>query len=303
MAHASRRISSNPYSGSHFDETGAGHQLNRDRATAHCVELSTVGHLDVGSNTQQQTETSRTRCEKTIDVELLAQVLEPVLGPDSDFEARNLIATFGSIAAIFSHFAIQTCTERATNVDVARRLNAVSLLMSSSLRRTALSAPLSANSSALHNYLFNKMAHSRIELCHVLFLNASNRIIEEKVMATGTVDKVNIYVREIVRAALERDATAIILVHNHPSGDQRPSKADITITEKLIEACTIFDLNMLDHLIVAQGGVASLRDFERSASACSSANSKKHPAPRKRTVATSSFSKFLSNLASELMRF
>ena len=98
-----------------------------------------------------------------------------------------------------------------------------------------------------------------IERFHVLYLDRKNRIISDECMGLGTVDHVPVYPREIAKRALLLNASALILVHNHPSGDPEPSEADISMTKKVHEACDTLGLTLHDHIIVGSGRETSLR--------------------------------------------
>jgi DNA repair protein RadC len=97
------------------------------------------------------------------------------------------------------------------------------------------------------------------EQFRVLFLDRKNRLLDDEIMGRGTVDRAPVYPREIVRRALVHEATAIILVHNHPSGDPTPSRQDITLTQSIIETAKAIDVVVHDHLIVGREDVASFK--------------------------------------------
>jgi len=103
------------------------------------------------------------------------------------------------------------------------------------------------------------MAHKPREEFRVLFLNKKNALLFDEVMNEGTVDHAPVYPREVVRRALEVGASAVILVHNHPSGDPTPSAADVAITRRVIDAGKALDIAVHDHLVVGSDGVASLK--------------------------------------------
>ena len=104
-----------------------------------------------------------------------------------------------------------------------------------------------------------ELQHEGREQFRVLFLDRKNQLIADETMGHGTVDHAPVYPREIARRALELQASSLILVHNHPSGDPTPSRADIDMTREIIDALTAFDINVHDHLIASRGGVLSFR--------------------------------------------
>jgi DNA repair protein RadC len=138
-------------------------------------------------------------------------------------------------------------------------LIAMRVAMLHSLRTQLGQSPILSTSEALTNYLFASMAYNTIEYLRVLFLNSTNRLLRDEVMARGTVNQAPLYPREILKRALEVGATAIIVVHNHPSGDPTPCQADVKATAHLVAAARTLDIAVHDHLIVARTGWRSLR--------------------------------------------
>ncbi|MNE68303.1 hypothetical protein D3C80_1639560 [compost metagenome] len=108
-------------------------------------------------------------------------------------------------------------------------------------------------------YLRAALAHAPREQFRTLYLNKRNILIREEMRADGTVDHAPVYPREVVRRALELSASALILVHNHPSGDPTPSRADIEMTRRVIDAARVFDIEVHDHVIVGREGTKSFR--------------------------------------------
>lgn len=109
------------------------------------------------------------------------------------------------------------------------------------------------------DYLRLDMAHLPIEQLRVLYLNATNHLLHDGIVSRGTIDQAPIYAREIMRQAIAWGATAVILVHNHPSGDPTPSRGDIKATAMVAEAGRGVDVRVHDHFIVAERGTTSLR--------------------------------------------
>lgn len=115
------------------------------------------------------------------------------------------------------------------------------------------------SSTALNDYLLATMSNKDIENFRILFLNTKNHLIAEEVQEVGTIDQTQVYPREIVKKAIFYGASAIILAHNHPSGVPKPSKADIIMTNKIVEACKTIDVSVHDHVIVGGNDVYSFR--------------------------------------------
>lgn len=127
------------------------------------------------------------------------------------------------------------------------------------LREEALKAPILSTCEALIDYLFADMAHLPAERLRVLFLDSKNRLLRDEMVSEGSVNEAPIYPREIMRRALEVGATALILAHNHPSGDAQPSEGDIRSTRRVAEAAQALDIRIHDHVIVARSGWSSFR--------------------------------------------
>lgn len=119
--------------------------------------------------------------------------------------------------------------------------------------------PVLANWQALLDYLRADMAHHAVERFRVLHLNTRNMLIRDEVMSEGTVDQTAVYVREVIRRALELGSAAIILVHNHPSGDPSPSRADIEVTRAIAEVGRPLNIALHDHIVMGTSGHVSLR--------------------------------------------
>lgn len=112
----------------------------------------------------------------------------------------------------------------------------------------------------VEEYCRAHMAHEKQEQFRILFLNNKNHLIKDEIQQVGTVNHTPVYPREIIKRALELGATALILIHNHPSGDNKPSKADIQMTEMIVDATNAVDITVHDHLIVGSGTPFSFRN-------------------------------------------
>jgi DNA repair protein RadC len=112
------------------------------------------------------------------------------------------------------------------------------------------------------DYLSSMMAFRQTEQFRVLFLDKRNGLIADEVMGTGTIDHVPVYPREVARRALEVNSTAVILVHNHPSGGLVPSSADVQMTNQIKDALGVFSISVHDHVIVSREGHVSFRDLK-----------------------------------------
>jgi DNA repair protein RadC len=126
-------------------------------------------------------------------------------------------------------------------------------------RSRVIETPVLSSWDALLQYCRTAMAHRETEQFRVLFLDRKNRLIADEPQAEGTVDHVPVYPREVVKRALELNASALILVHNHPSGDPTPSQADITMTEAIRTAADVMGIVIHDHLIIGKAAELSFR--------------------------------------------
>lgn len=173
--------------------------------------------------------------------------------------AKALIARFGSLAAVLAASPDELKTVAGVGEVVARDLK---LLHQTALRvgREAVGRRTVITSwSQLLAYVKLALAHEPREQFRVLFLDKKNQLIADELMNRGTVDHAPVYPREVVRRALELSSSAVILVHNHPSGDPTPSAADIQMTREVVEAGRPLRVTVHDHLVVGRDGVASFR--------------------------------------------
>lgn len=119
--------------------------------------------------------------------------------------------------------------------------------------------PVISSWTALLAYVRDKLQHESREQFRVLFLDRKNQLIADELMGQGTVDQAPVYPREIAKRALELSSSSLILVHNHPSGDPTPSRADIDMTREIIDALAPLGISVHDHLIAAKRGVSSFK--------------------------------------------
>lgn len=138
-------------------------------------------------------------------------------------------------------------------------LGTVASSLERALRRELSHGDVLSGWKALLDYLHVSLGHSRREHFRVLFLNSRNALIADEEMSVGTVNQAPIYVREVMHRTLDLGATALILVHNHPSGDPEPSHDDIRITNHIRDAARVLGLCLHDHIVVAESGTQSFR--------------------------------------------
>jgi DNA repair protein RadC len=173
--------------------------------------------------------------------------------------AKALIAEFGGIGGLFSaepEALARVAGMGETSTAAIKIVHAAALRL---LRTEASARPVLASWQALIDYLHVDMAHRGTERVRVLHLNTRNMLIRDEVMSDGSIDEAALYVREVIRRAIDLGSAAIILVHNHPSGDPAPSRADIDITRKVAEAGKRLGIALHDHIIIGATGHSSLR--------------------------------------------
>ena len=173
--------------------------------------------------------------------------------------AKKLIDKFGSLGALLSAEpeAIKKAADLSEGAVAALKIAEASALRL--LKSQIDSRPVLGSWQALLDYLRVDMAFQPIERVRVLYLNSKNMLIRDEALSEGSVDEAAVYVREIVRRALDCHATALILVHNHPSGDPQPSQQDIRLTREIIEATRHIKVTVHDHIIIGSRGHSSMR--------------------------------------------
>lgn len=173
--------------------------------------------------------------------------------------AKQLIAQFGSLGAVLT--ADWTALARVpglsdTSIAALKITQAASLRL---LKQDVQQRPILSSWQALLDYLRADMAYLSVERVRVLHLNARNMLIRDDHMGDGSIDQAAIYVREVVKRAVELGSTSLILVHNHPSGSPEPSRQDIAITRQIMEALKPLGVSVHDHLIMGSEGHHSMR--------------------------------------------
>jgi DNA repair protein RadC len=196
------------------------------------------------------------------DYELLELTLFAAL-PRRDTKplAKALLARFGSFAEVIAAPRARLMEVKGVGEGVANHLKIVEAAAHRLARTSVIGRPALSSWSALLDYCTAAMARSANEEFRVLFLDRKNVLITDEVQNRGTVDHTPVYPREIVKRALELSASAIILVHNHPSGDPTPSKADILMTREIVGAAKALGLAVHDHLVIGRSGHASFKSL------------------------------------------
>ncbi len=194
------------------------------------------------------------------DYELLETLLFAFI-PRRDVKpvAKALLARFGALSGVLAADPKDLIKVVGVGETVAAYLKATQEIGARASRETLSSAPMISSWSALLAYVRSQLQHETREQFRVLFLDKKNQLIADELMGQGTVDHAPVYPREIARRAIELSSSALILVHNHPSGDPTPSRADIDMTREIIDALAPFEISVHDHLIAAKQGVTSFK--------------------------------------------
>lgn len=173
--------------------------------------------------------------------------------------AKQLLARFGSLGAVLGASPQDLRTIPGVGEAVALDLKLLHEASLRTAREQVARRPVISSWSALLDYTKTALAHEAREQFRVLFLDRKNQLIADEVLGHGTVDHAPVYPREVVRRALELSSSAIILVHNHPSGDPTPSSADVDMTRQVVDAARPLRISVHDHLVVGRHGVASFK--------------------------------------------
>jgi DNA repair protein RadC len=198
--------------------------------------------------------------EALLDHELIEYLLALAI-PRRDTKplAKALLHEFGGIGGLLSADPEAIARNGGVGEGAVAALKIVQAASLRMLREKVKEQPVLASWQALLDYLRADMAHITIERVRVLHLNSRNMLIRDEVMSEGSVDQAAVHVREVIRRAIDLGSAAIILVHNHPSGDPSPSRADISLTRDIAEAGKKLGIAVHDHVIIGASGHSSMR--------------------------------------------
>ena len=175
--------------------------------------------------------------------------------------AKALLARFGSFAEVIAAPAARLMEIKGVGESVVQQLKIVEAAAHRSAKTRVINRPALSSWTALLDYCTAAMARVTNEEFRVLFLDRKNVLIADEVENRGTVDHTPVYPREIVKRALELSASSLILVHNHPSGDPTPSRADITMTREIVTAAKALGIAVHDHLVIGRAGHSSFKSL------------------------------------------
>ena len=173
--------------------------------------------------------------------------------------AKALLDRFGTLAGVFGADAVLLTEVKGVGETVATDIKLIAATAHRMLKSELKGSQVLASWSSVIEYCHAAMAHETREQFRILFLDKRNALIADEVQQRGTVDHTPVYPREVVKRALDLSATAIILVHNHPSGDPTPSRADIDMTKMIIDTAKPLGITVHDHIIIGKQGHVSLK--------------------------------------------
>lgn len=195
------------------------------------------------------------------DAELLAIFLRTGLQGMNAIElADHLLKEFGSLRALLSSSQQQFCSHKGLGSAKFAQLQAVVEMTKRYLAERIKRGDALTSPEHTKHYLSSVLRDRHREAFYVLFLDNQNRVISDEVMFEGTIDAASVYPREVVKRAIDHNAAALILAHNHPSGIAEPSDADRRITRRLVEAMGLVDIRILDHFVIGDGEVVSFAE-------------------------------------------
>lgn len=241
----------------HFRKTMEGDAHPKDAAVVAAVEARPHYH---GHRQRLRARVLERGPESLADYEVLEILLAAAI-PRQDVKplAKRLIAQFGSLGAVLNADPTQLTRRAGVKESTAALLSVVAEACRRMLRETVMERPAIAGWGQLVDYLTLAMKYEPAEQFRLLFLDRKNVLIADEVQQRGTVDQAPVYPREVVRRALELHACAVILVHNHPSGDPTPSKADVEMTRTLVAALAAVGVSVHDHVVVGRKGHVSFK--------------------------------------------
>ncbi len=242
------------------DKTSAHEQASFFATSPAATAAPTVADDKLGHRARLRQRFTNGGADAVPDYELLEMILFRVF-PRGDTKpaAKRLLAKFGSFAEV-----VNAAPERLKEVDgigdrAVEELKLIKAAAQRLLKRQIISKPALSSWDQVLDYLRLAQGFENTEQFRILFLDKKNNLIADEVQGRGTVDHTPVYVREVIKRALELSATAIILVHNHPSGDPTPSRADIDMTKQIVDAARPLGISLHDHVIVGRDGHASFR--------------------------------------------
>lgn len=198
--------------------------------------------------------------EALADYEVLEYLLFAAIKQgDTKPIAKELLKQFGTLSGVLNADPKALQRVKGVGETSAAALKSVAIAARRMARSEVTQKPVLSSWQSLLDYLAIDMAHLNNERVRVLYLDTKNRLIDDHHAAEGSIDEATIHPREVIRRGMDVGASALILVHNHPSGNPEPSRADIQITQKIAEAGRLLGITVHDHVIIGREGHVSLR--------------------------------------------
>jgi DNA repair protein RadC len=217
-------------------------------------------HAGAGHRERLRERLLKGGAEALADYEVLEYLLfASIKQGDTKPIAKALLAQFGSLAGVLNADPSALQRTRGVGRTSAAALKSVAIAARRMARSEVSQKPVLGSWQALLDYLAIDMAHLTVERVRVLYLDTRNRLIDDHHVGDGSIDEASIHPREVIRRAMDVGASALILVHNHPSGNPEPSRADIQITQRIAEAGRLLGVTVHDHVIIGREGHVSLR--------------------------------------------
>jgi DNA repair protein RadC len=178
---------------------------------------------------------------------------------DTKSIAKLLLARFGGLAAVIAAPVPELLRIEGIGEAGAAALKTAQAAALRLIRGKVLNQPVMENWDRVIEYLLARLAHEPVEQFRILFLDSRNRVLADEAQGQGTINRASVFPREVARRALELHATAVILVHNHPSGDPQPSREDVAMTRVIAQALDPLGIGLHDHVVVGGDKVVSFR--------------------------------------------
>ena len=235
-------------------------EQGRERVTEKNDPARDLAHDGAGHRARLRKRLLDGGSEALADHELIEYLLMTAV-PRKDMKplAKALLKRFGGLAGVLNAEPAALAQENGMGAASTAALKIVALATRRLARTGLQEQPVLASWQVLIDYLTIDMAHLRHERVRVLYLDTKNRLILDDQLSDGTLDEAAIHPREVVKKALDLGASALILVHNHPSGSPEPSRADVQITNKIAEAGRLLGITVHDHVIIGKEGHVSLK--------------------------------------------
>lgn len=196
------------------------------------------------------------------DAELLAIFLRTGCAGNSAVDvARDLLTQFGNLRNLLSADQASFCSGRGLGNAKFVQLQAVMEMAKRHMEQTLTRDQVFTSSQSVKEYLTVQLRHFSHEVFSVLYLDSQHRLIAFENLFNGTIDGAAVYSREVVRKCLSHNAAAVIFAHNHPSGVAEPSPADKQLTQRLVDALSLMEIRVLDHIIIGDGDTASFSEL------------------------------------------